>query len=57
MNYLPPDIWQEVLKDTKVVLLIHKSKMDRQHNGQKKEDKRTQTMIYKSLQNTKDLAT
>ena len=27
--------------DTKGVIKIHKSKKDRQHNGQKKKDKRT----------------
>jgi hypothetical protein len=48
MQVFTADIWQEVLEDTKGVLYIHKSKMVRQHNGQKKEDKITQTMIYKS---------
>jgi hypothetical protein len=48
MQVFTADIWQEVLEDTKGVLLIHKSKMDRQHNDQRKEDKITQTMICKS---------
>ena len=32
---------QEELEDTKEVIRIHKSKNDRQHNGQKKKEKRT----------------
>ena len=32
--------WKEEFEDTKVVIRIRKSK-DRQHNGQKKKDKRT----------------
>ena len=34
-------------KDTKGVIRIRKSK-NRQHNGQKKKDKRTETTIYKT---------
>ena len=30
--------WQEDFEDTKGVFRIHKSKKDRQHNGQKKKD-------------------
>ena len=32
--------WEE-FEDTKMVIIIRKSKQDRQHNGQKKKDKRT----------------
>jgi hypothetical protein len=32
---------QEEFEDTKRVIRIHKLKMDRQNNGQKKKDKRT----------------
>ena len=32
---------QEEFEDTKGVIRIRKSKKDRQHNGQKKNDKRT----------------
>jgi hypothetical protein len=35
------DVNQEDLEDIKGVIRIRKSKIDRQHNGQKKKDKRT----------------
>ena len=34
-------MYSEVFEDTKVVIRICKLKKDRQHNGQKKKDKRT----------------
>ena len=49
---------KEEFEDTKGVIKIHESK-DRQHNGQKKKDKRTkeQTTIYKHTHKTKDRVT
>jgi hypothetical protein len=38
----------EEFKDTKGVSRIHKSKKDRQHNGQKKKSTKGQTTIYKT---------
>ena len=38
---------EEEYEDTKGVIRIHKSKKDRQHNGQKKSTKE-QTTIYKT---------
>jgi len=32
---------QEEFEDTKGIIIIRKSKKDRQHNGRKKKDKRT----------------
>ena len=40
-------VWQK-FEDTKGVVIIHKSKKDRQHNGQKKSTK-GQKAIYKTL--------
>ena len=40
--------FHEMFEDTKVVIRNRKSKKDRQHNDQKKKDKRTIT-IYKTL--------
>jgi len=41
----------EEFEDTNRVSRIHKSVKDRQHNGQKKKDKRTQksSMVYKYI--------
>ena len=36
---------KEDLEDTKGVIRIRKSKKDRQHNGQKKNDKRTNSNL------------
>jgi tRNA A-37 threonylcarbamoyl transferase component Bud32 len=45
-------IYEEEFEDTKGVIKIRKPKKDRQHNGQKKMDKRKwtkeQTTIYKT---------
>ena len=45
---------QEEFEDTKWVIRIHKSKNDRQHNGQKKKDKQQST---KHTHKTKEGAT
>ena len=37
---------REEFKDTKEVIRIHKSKKDRQYNGQKKKDKQRSTKHY-----------
>jgi len=38
-----------VFEDTKELIRIRKLKKNRQHNGQKKKDKRTKTTFYKTL--------
>ena len=49
--------WSEQeFEDTKGIIRIHKSK-DRQHNGQKKKDKRTNNDLQNTTQKTKDRAT
>ena len=45
---------EEEFEDTKVVIIIRKSK-DRQHNGQKKKDKRTNNDIQNKKLISKDL--
>ena len=47
-------IRQEEFDDTKGVIRIHKSKKDRQHNHQKKTDKRTKNYLlrHKKSSNT-----
>ena len=47
----------EDLEDTKRVFRIRKSKKNRQHNGQKKKDKRTNNNLQNITQKTKDRAT
>ena len=47
---------QEEFEDTKGVK-IRKSKKDRQHNDQKKKDKRTNNDLQNTTQKTKDRAT
>jgi hypothetical protein len=44
-------VLKEELKDTKEVIKIRKSK-DRQHNGQKKKDKRTNNGLQNNAQKT-----
>jgi len=44
---------QEEFEDTKGVIRIHKSKKDRQHNGQKKKDKRTNSDLQNKGQVTR----
>jgi len=44
-------------EDTKGVIRIRKSKQDRQHNGQKKKDKRTNNDLQNITHNTKDRVT
>jgi len=47
----------EEFEDTKWVIWSRKSKKDRQHNGQKKRDKRTNNDLQKILHKTKDWIT
>jgi hypothetical protein len=49
--------WQEELEDAKGVIIICKSKKDRQHNGQKIKDIRTNNDLQNITQKTKDQAT
>ena len=49
--------WQEELEDAKGVIRICKSKKDRQHNGQKIKDIRTNNDLQNITQKTKDQAT
>jgi hypothetical protein len=44
----------EEIEDTKGVIRIRKSKTDRQHNCQKKKDKRTNNDLQNTKQKTKD---
>ena len=46
-------MYSEVSEDTKVVINICKLKKDRQHNGQKKKDKRTNSDIQNITNKTK----
>jgi hypothetical protein len=48
---------QERFEDTKGVIRSHKSKKDRQSNGQKNKDKRTNNDLQNITQKTKDRAT
>ena len=48
---------KEDLEDTKRVIRIHKWKNNRQHNGQKKKDKKTNNDLQNTTQKTKDRAT
>jgi hypothetical protein len=48
-------VWQK-FEDTKGDVIIHKSKKDRQHNGQKKKNKRTKSVLQNITQKTKDRA-
>ena len=47
-------MFQEEFEDTKRVIRIHKSKKDRQHNHQKKNDERTKNYLprHKKSSNT-----
>ena len=45
---------QEKIEDTKWVIRSSQSKKDRQHNGQQKKDKRTNTYLQNTTQKTKD---
>jgi hypothetical protein len=47
---------KEEFEDTKGVIRIRKSKKNRQHNGQKKKDKRTNNDLQNITQKTKDRA-
>ena len=44
----------EEFEDTKEVIRVRKSKKDRQHNGQKKKDKRTNNDLQNITHKTKD---
>jgi len=48
---------QEEFEDTKGVIRIRKSKRDRQHNGQKKKNKRTNNNLQNITQKINDRAT
>jgi len=50
-------IIQEEFIDTKGVIKIRKSNKDRQHNGQKKKDKRTNNDLQNITHKTKDRVT
>ena len=50
-------IGQEEFDDTKRVIIIHISKKDRQHNDQKKKDKRTNNYLQNIIHKTKDRVT
>ena len=47
---------KEEFEDTKGVIRIRKSKKNKQHNGQKKKDKRTNNDLQNITQKTKDRA-
>ena len=49
-------LYIEESEDTKGVIRIRKSKKDRQHNGQKKKNKRTNNDLQNITQKTKDRA-
>ena len=44
-------MWEKI-EDTKGVIRIRKSKMDRKHKGQKKKDKRTNNDLQNTTHNT-----
>jgi len=46
---------KEEFEDTKGAIRIHKSKKDRQHNGQMNKDKRTNNVLQNTTQKTKDV--
>jgi hypothetical protein len=48
---------KEKFEDTKRVIRIHKSKKDRQHNGQKKKYKRSNNDLQSITHKTKDRVT
>jgi hypothetical protein len=50
-------IYLEEFEDTKGVIRIRKSKKNRQHNGQKKNDKRTSNNLQNTAHKTKDRIT
>ena len=50
-------MYSEVSEDTKVVIRICKLKKDRQHNGQKIKDKRTNNDLQNITHRTKDRVT
>jgi hypothetical protein len=55
--FLTIEIYKKSLKIPKGVIRIRKSKKDRQHNGQKKKDKRTNNDLQSITHNTKDQVT
>jgi hypothetical protein len=50
-------VCKEEFEDTKGVIRIRKSKKNRQHNGQKKKDKRTNNDLQNIARKTKDQVT
>ena len=55
--FLTTEIYKKSLKIPKGVIRIRKSKKDKQHNGQKKKDKRTNNNLQSITHNTKDRVT
>jgi hypothetical protein len=47
--YLDQKLYEEEFEDSKGIIRIRKSKNDRQHNGQKKKDKRTNNDLLNIL--------
>jgi hypothetical protein len=56
-NHRPVASPLEEFEDTKGVIRIRKSKKNRQHNGQKKNDKRTSNNLQNTAHKTKDRIT
>jgi hypothetical protein len=54
INYHNTFFYTKIFEDTKGESRIRKSKKDRQHNGQKKIDKRTNNDLQNTTQKTKD---
>ena len=55
--YLDQKLYEEEFEDSKGIIRIRKSKNDRQHNGQKKKDKRTNNDLQIISHKTKDRVT
>ena len=51
------NVFKEEFEDTKEVIRIHKLKKNRQHNGQKKKNKRTNNDLPSITHKTKDRVT
>ena len=51
------DLFEEELEDTIGVTIIRKSKKDRQHNGQRKKNKKTNNDLQNITHKTKDRVT
>jgi hypothetical protein len=55
--YLDQKLYEEEFEDSKGIIRIRKSKNNRQHNGQKKKDKRTNNDLQNISYKTKDRVT